>query len=440
VAARPDRGLALTAVFVLLAAGLAAGATEGLIYAAVATVLASYIAVLVVLGLQNTGILLMILAFAAAPMYRGIEFLTGGSVPPTDIFVVAGIIHLAPGLLHQRLKAPPLYLIGLVLLASWCLASVIITGDLFDNAFHTVQWLFFIGALPLFIAWWRPSMRIVEMLLWGYLAGHVISTAGGAAEGPVYGGRYDGLTHHVNAFGLAGVVSIAIVFFLLHRHKDFFTRLVLLGVVAVSIGSIVASGSRAAIVVLVVLALLVPVVERSALVGVGLAGAIALVVLSLPLIVAISGEGSAIGRLVGEGTAAASDGARVESLDLGIDRFWQSPIVGSGFTEIELIHNVYLEVAVAIGVLGLVSYLIVMFAMAVPVISRHPLRRLTFILFAFLGVAPTFPGLWDRTVWVPACLVMLAMLDPRDLDLGEPENADETEEIDVPTTSPRVRT
>ena len=72
----------------------------------------------------------------------------------------------------------------------------------------------------------------------------------------MYGGRYDGLTHHPNAFGLAGVMAIAIVFFLLHRHKDFFTRAMLLGVVAVSIGSIIASGSRAAIVVLVVLALL----------------------------------------------------------------------------------------------------------------------------------------------------------------------------------------
>ena len=76
-------------------AGWQHGATEGLIYAAVATVLAAYIMVVVTIGLQTTGILLMVLGFAAAPMYRGIEFLTGGTVPPTDVFVVGA--HRPPG-------------------------------------------------------------------------------------------------------------------------------------------------------------------------------------------------------------------------------------------------------------------------------------------------------------------------------------------------------
>lgn len=413
----------LTCVVVLLAGGLAAVATQGLLYAAVAIVAAAYVVVVITVGARNTGIACMIAAFASAPMYRGIENLTGG-IPPTDVFLAAAIIHLAPTFLGNRLRVPAVYLIGLLLTTVCCLIVVMVTGDLFVNAFYAVQWLFFIGVLPLVIAWWRPQLKTIDYLLWGYLAGHLVSTAKAVTEGAVYANRYDGLTHHPNAFGLAGVTSIAIVLYLVHRHKSLVTRLVLAGFVAVSLFSITISGSRAAIVVLVVLILLIPIVERSALMGVGLAVLGALGVMSLPFIVGVSGEESAIGRLAGAGTASASDQVRDSALDSGLERLWASPILGSGFDGVEQIHNVYLEAAVAIGILGLVSYLIAMYALARPLFSRHPLRRLSYIVWVFLGVAPTFPGLWDRTVWVPASLAALAMLSaemrnaPADREVG----------------------
>jgi hypothetical protein len=83
------------------------------------------------------------------------------------------------------------------------------------------------------------------------------------------------------------------------------------------------------------------------IVAVVLAALGALGVMSLPFLVDVSGEGSAIGRLSGSGTASASDRVR--------------------------------DAAVAI---------------------------------VFIGIAATFPGLWDRTVWVPASLAALAMLAP----------------------------
>gem|GEM_PF-6442057 len=411
MAARQGRGVLLTCVAVLLAGGLVAVAVQGLLYAAVAVVAATYVVVLITLGARKTGVACMLAAFASAPMYRGIENLTGG-IPPTDVFVIAAIIHLAPTFLGQRLRVPGIYLLGLLLTTICCLVVVTVTGDLLVNAFYAVQWLFFIGALPLIIAWWRPDRRIVDWLLWAYLAGHVISTAKAVTEGAVYANRYDGLTHHPNAFGLAGVTSIAMVLFLVHHHKALRPRLVLAGFVAISLLSITMSGSRAAIVVLVAVILLIPIVERSALMGAGLAVLGALGVLSLPLIVGVSGEESAIGRLAGAGTAGASDRVRDAALESGFDRLWESPILGSGFDGVEQIHNVYLEAAVAIGILGLVSYLITMYALARPLFSRHPMRRLSYIVWVFLGVAPTFPGLWDRTVWVPASLAALAMLRP----------------------------
>ena len=430
---RADRGVLLTGVAVVLAGALVVVASKGLVYAAVAAVAALYLVVLLTVGARVTGIACMMAAFASAPMYRGIDYLTGG-VPPTDVFVIAAMIHLLPTFLGNRLKLPMVYVVGLMLMSISSLISVMVTGNLFVNAFYAVQWLFYVGMLPIVIAWWRPHYKIVDILCWSYLAGHLLSTAKAFAEGPVYGGRYDGLTHHPNAFGVAGLTSIAIVFYLVRHHKDIRTRIILAGFVATSLASITMSGSRAAIVVLVVIILLIPFVERSALAGIGLAVTAALGVLSLPLIVGISGEGSAIGRLAGEGTATASDNVRDAALGVGFDRLWQSPILGSGFDGVEQFHNVYLEAAIATGFIGLFAYALVLYPLARPLFTRHPLRRLTYVVWVFMGVAPTFPGLWDRTMWVPASLAALAMLDPAGLRTPDDVRVEDDEPAELTPT------
>ena len=411
MALRAERGVTVTIVAVLFTVVLAALATQGLIYALAALVLAAYFAFAIIFGARGTGIACMMAAFATAPMYRGIEQAVGG-LPPTDVFLIIGTIHLLPTFMQHRLRLPTIYLLGLLLVSISSLIAVVITGDLLINAFYAVQWLFFIGALPIIIAWWRPGLPIINRLLWSYLAGHVISTGWAMAEGAAYAGRYDGLTHHPNAFGLGGVTSIAIVLFLFRVYTDVRVRVILAGFVAVSVLSITLSGSRAAIVVLVALILLIPIVERSALAGIGLAAIGALGVMAIPFVVDVSGEESAIGRLAGSGTATASDRVRTKGLEAGFDRFWESPILGSGFAGVEELHNVFLEAAVAIGFIGLLAYLVVLFALARPLFSTHPLRRLTYLVWVYMGVAPTFPGLWDRTVWVPASLAALAMLAP----------------------------
>jgi O-antigen ligase len=406
---RAERGATVTVVAVVLAAVLAALATQGLVYALAAIVLASYLAFVVAFGARVTGVACMMAAFASAPMYRGLEQMIGG-VPPTDVFLIIGIIHLLPSFIENRLRVPTIYLLGLLLMSISSLIAVMVTGDLLVNAFYAVQWLFFIGVLPIVVAWWRPDLTVINLLLWSYLGGHLLSTGYAVAEGAAYAGRYDGLTHHPNAFGLGGVTAIAMVLFLWRVYTDVRVRVVLAGFVGIGVLSITLSGSRAAIVVLVALILLIPLVERSALITVGFAALGALAVMSLPFLVDISGEESAIGRLAGSGTASASDRVREAATEEGFDRLWSSPILGTGFADVEQIHNVYLEAAVAIGFIGLFAYLVVLFALARPLFTAHPLRRLTYLVWVFMGVAPTFPGIWDRTVWVPASLAALAML------------------------------
>ncbi|KAA1421487.1 O-antigen ligase family protein [Nocardioides humilatus] len=415
----------------LLTGALVAVSSQGLLYAGAAIVAAAYLVVLLTVGARTTGILCFMGAFATAPMYRGIEQMTGGA-PPTDVFVVAGIIHLAPTLIGTRLKLPIMYVLGLLLMAICSLISVMITGNLLVNAFYAGQWIFYVGALPLAIALWRPHYKIVDRLCWAYLAGHLLSTAKGFVEGSVNHGRYDGLTHHPNAFGIAGVTSIALVFYLFAHHTDVRTRVVLAAFAATSLASITMSGSRAALVVLVVIVLLVPLVERSALMGIGLAVVAALGIISLPLIVDVSGEGSAVSRLAGDGTAKFSDNVREGALSVGFDRFWHSPVLGSGFEGVEQFHNVYLEAAIATGIIGLLAYAAVLYPLARPLFTKHPMRRLTYVVWVFMGIAPTFPGLWDRTMWVPASLAALAMIKP---DLLQTPRSDRAKETDEPEQS-----
>lgn len=404
-------GVVATLIAVLLASGLIFVATKGLLYAVVAVVLAAYLAFVVAFGSRVTGIACMMAAFATAPAYRGLEQMIGG-IPPCDAFVIIGVIHLLPTFVGNKLKLPTVYLSGLLIMSVMSLVSVIVTGDLLINAFYAVQWLFFIGVLPILVAWWRPELKAINLMLWSYLGGHLISTAYAFVEGPIHAGRYDGLTHHPNAFGLAGLTSIVIVLYFVPIYRGFFVRVVLLGFVATSLLSIVISGSRASIIVLVVIVLLVPLVERSAVTGFAWVGLGALGVLSIPYIIDIFGEESAIGRLAGSGTASASDAVRTEGLKVGFDRLWSSPIVGSGFNKVEEFHNVFLEAAIAVGFIGLIGYLMVLYKLARPLFSAHPLRRLSYMVWVYMGVGPTFPGLWDRTVWVPASLAALAMLAP----------------------------
>lgn len=406
-----SRGVVVTLVFVLISAGLIFVATKGILYAAVAVVLAAYIAFVITFGTRVTGIACMMAAFATAPAYRGLEQMIGG-IPPCDAFVIIGVIHLLPTFAGNRIKLPAVYLLGLLIMSVMSLVSVIVTGDLLINAFYAVQWLFFIGLLPILVAWWRPEFKVIHLMLWSYLGGHLISTAYAFAEGAVHAGRYDGLTHHPNAFGLAGLTSIVIVLYFVRVYRNFLARLFMLGFVATSLLSIVISGSRASILVLVVIVLLIPLVERSAVTGVVWVALGALGALSIPYIINIFGEESAIGRLTGSGTASASDAVRTEGLKVGFDRLWSSPIFGSGFNKVEEFHNVFLEAAIAIGFIGLIGYLMVLYKLARPLFSAHPLKRLSYMVWVYMGVGPTFPGLWDRTVWVPASLAALAMLAP----------------------------
>jgi O-antigen ligase len=365
---------------------------------------------LLVLGLERLTIATLVVAFATAPMYRGLEGLTGGLSTPTDLVLVLATILLLPVVITRHLELPTTYVVGLLMVALFGLVACAFADQPASSVFELIRWLFFLGAVPILIAWWRPSPRTVSLLLWSYVAGHVLSTLDALAEGPTVGNRYQGLTHHTNAFGMAGVTAIAILLYLSARHRSTLARVAAGSAGALSLLSIVLSGSRAALAVAVVLILLVPIVERTAVSSVVLGAGVVMGAIALPILLHSGDGGSALTRLAGDPTAAVADSARSSALTLGLERYWHSPVFGSGLADVEYFHNVFLEAAIGAGVVGLLGYLMALYALIRPLLSEHVFRRLSYLPLAFVGMGPALPGIWDETMWVPISLSVLAAL------------------------------
>ncbi|WGY01287.1 hypothetical protein QI633_22445 [Nocardioides sp. QY071] len=403
----------VTVFLVLLAALLAAASARGPIAAILAIFLAVLISMLAVFGRERVAFLAMMAAFATAPMNRGLS--PGGPsnpITPTDLLFGLAVMLLLPTLLRRQLRLPLTYVIGITLiLVTGTIATAAAAAPLL-SALQFAQWLVVILGLLVLFAVWAPSWRMVDILLWSYVAGQMLSILYAPLGGAV-GNRYQGLSHHPNEFGGAGVMAFAALMYLWRRNDAVWYR-VAVALAASACGvSVVISGSRAATAVMAGLILLIPIVERSAVKGFVLAILGALFVFALPLVVGESGEGSAISRLAGSADALGADKARSEAQDFGIDMFFQHPLLGNGFADALYVHNVVLGVATSIGIFGLIGYLLVLFTLARPVLGNHPNRRLCYVVAAFVAITPTFPGLEDRTLWAPMAPAILLAIQSR---------------------------
>jgi len=397
--------MALLAVLLVAVSGFGTGPAAGALAVSV------FVVALATLGRKRMAVVVLGASFGTAPMYRGIGGI-GDLATPTDVFLLLGLLLLVPELLEAKSRVPAGYLIALGLIAvTGMLGSTVNPAPIASMVF-VVQWLALIGVLPIALAMWYPSRAVIDGLLGCYLAGHMVSVAVGLGEGALAGnGRYDGLAHHPNDFGLAGAVAIAIVLYLMPNVRSQQTKLVLLGVAAASLVSVILSGSRGATLAVAAVVVLVPLIERSGLwTFLGLVTA-ALGLAALPYILDIGGQGGSLSRLAGDSTASYSDSLRAAALTDGWHRFLGAPYVGSGLDEaIGTYHNVFLEVAVAVGVFGLLAYLVIFYVLIRPLLTSHPLRRLAYLPWLFVVAGITLPGIVDRTIAVPMAAAIMAVV------------------------------
>jgi hypothetical protein len=296
-------------------------------------------------------------------------------------------------------------------------------------------WMVVMIAMPITIGLWGPPGRLIDLLACSFIAGQMFSLAAGVAKGNRAQGRDAGLSTHPNYLAEAGLLSLALLFYLWHRHggKSWVTTAALLGATAVCSASIIMSGSRAGTVVAAVLVLMVPVVERSAIVGFGLALVGALTFVALPLIAGAAGQGSSIARLTGDSSAQYSNSARTLGLEAGVARFFAHPFRGDGIVDLYEIHNNFLEVVIAIGIFGLVGYLMVLWAFARPLFGSGEYRRLAYTVWAYIGFGATVPSLYDRSIWAVVALSVVAMIEFERLSLANTERGRHPRGDDGPT-------
>lgn len=401
----------MTFAAVALLVGLVYLATTGdLVTALVTVAVALYVALLSVLGSTRLGILTLAGAFFTAPAYKGLAP-EGATITPTDALLVVGFALLLPEMLRGRLRLPLTYVVGIVIVFAFGMIATLRSERSLESAFALVFWLIVMIAFPIAILLWRPSGKVIRGLAWTYVFGHMASWAGGIVTGGITAqGRHFGMTNHPNYFAEAAIMAVALLIFLFFEYQHWLMRTVVLGLAGITGISILLSGSRGATIVVAVLVVMIPIVERSAITGFFYAICGATLVAALPFVLQLTGNASAIDRLLGGGSASGSDQARTAGLETGVDRFWASPFFGDGLIDLFDIHNNVLQVAVGIGIFGLFGFLLVMFAMARPLFDGGPYRRLCYTVWGYIGWGLLIPSLYDRTLWIPMCLAAICWL------------------------------
>lgn len=412
----------------ILTVALVALSFDSLTFSMLALGLAFGIAVVAAFGAEKVGTAAIILAFATAPMYKGLAPSRSSTVTATDALLVVGFGLLLPRLLSGRLRLPAPYLAGVLLVFVSSLIGTLTTNvGVLHSVASVMLWIAAMFLLPLVIGLWNPGDRIVTWLALAYVAGQVFDMF--YAAGVNGGQRWTGLSTQPNYFAQAGLLSVAMLLFLENRFRGW-TRIALLVVAAACCFGVVQSGSRAGTVVLAVVILLFPLFERSQRLVVGVAAAGSVAVIGMLFLLPASGGSNVLSRLLGQGSAVGSDAQRTQGLRDGWHSFIGSPIIGHGIKAQLLysIHNNYLEVAVVGGVIAFGGYLMVLTTLVRPLflapqlaktkhtsMRRAGLRRLGYPVLAYIGFGATVPSLVDRSVWVLVALAVLVyQQDPAD--------------------------
>lgn len=419
----PVRTWGVSAIGLVCAVALVAVASLGLFGIAAALSVAIGVGLLAALGTDRLGASLVLLALFTAPMNSVRPVASADFVTFSDLFFLLGMGLLVPTLLRQRARPPTLFLLGAGGVLVFVLISSLLSTDPVVSLNYGGRLVAAVVVLPTLFLLWRPDKAMIDRLAWSYVLGHVLSTAYCFVEGQALNNRYDGLTTHFNFFGIAAIVSTALLVHLHWSQPD--RRLAVWAAGMVCLLSVILSGSRGAALVVVMVALLYPLAERSlASAYLLVAGALALVIGGDRLLTAF-GQGSVFARLSGDQTTTYADNERIDAFNLGVEQFSLRPLRGNGFDAGALdAHNIYLQVAIGIGILGTVAFVLVLGSAIRPLIGTSPLRRLAYVPLAYAAIGMLTNSLWDRFVWLAISLAIVASVLPEATEPEDPESTD----------------
>ena len=378
-----------------------------------AVVAALVIAVVAVAGAHRAGFWAILLGTFLVSLAR-----FGPSSPTSiwtfaDVFLVIGFALLIPQILDGRLQAPPMFVAGAVILISAGLVATTFSAAPFQSVGEMMRLVASAVMLPTAFLLWNPSRRKIVAVAGAYTCGSAFSTGYGLVTGlKTDDGRYAGLAEHPNGLGLTSMFSVALIPFLAAASgRERRWLWITLG--AVNAVGVWVSGSRAALLVLLVLLPIFPLVSRSAA-GVGLLGfATALGLLFADRLLNVEG-GNALSRLLGAGSTAGSNADRGDRIDTVLAIIREHPLLGSGFIHSWYAHVTYLEIMAAAGLFGLIGFCAILLAADRTVLTApHPFNLLAYPAVGYTIVGFATNVLWDRYIWIPISLSMLAWIHSR---------------------------
>lgn len=407
----------LLALGLVLVVGLVRLAHDSLLLGLLAILTATFLTGLAVIGPPRMAVFLIVLGMVLAPLTE-LRAIPGSTlVTLGDVCFVLGFALLIPSLLRHPVHPPPLFVAGAVVVMVMAFLASAAALHPAVSIDHMIRLVATAVAFPLIFIWWGPGLPTLAKMAGGYMAGVAASTLYGFfVEGPALNphdpGRYDGLSEHTNALAVSCLLAAALTPFVVTHVERLLPRLLWGAVGGVCLWGIWLSGSRAALLTLLALALLYPALERS----VRAAGAL-LAVVTVGLIFAnrllVTQSGNPVGRLLGGGTALGSDRQRENALTTGIAQVRAHPLIGNGFEYALDAHLIYLQVTVAIGLVGLVGFLMLLWPGLSSALSAvRPHNRIGYPMLAYALVGMLQPLLWDRYIWCVLAMAYVIAVKP----------------------------
>lgn len=351
---------------------------------------------------------MLLLAAFLAPMN---SVRVGGSVTVCDAVLALAFVLLVPVLMRRKLSLPTSYVFGWALLMPVGLIATVFATDQGVSLNHFLRFVAAALVLPVVFVWWRPDRRTITQLAIGYIFGACVSVAYAFVHGPEPGdNRYHGLTTHPNFLGSTTVFAACLLPFVLSQTSTN-RRWLYLVPAGLCLAGVWLSGSRGALVVLLAVAVLYPLVERSALTPLLLLFALAVGLLFWNQISKAATNTNALGRLLGNSSASSSDQQRLNVMKAGWHAFLQRPIIGNGWEHALDAHNVYLQVAQSAGLIGLLGFLMILWSLVSPLLFGPRVDysyRLCYPGLAYVFICALDKSLWDRFMWLGLVLALLS--------------------------------
>lgn len=353
-----------------------------------------------------------------APMPK-LEISLTPLVTLADVFFVMGFGMMLPRLLRTRVSGHGSFLTGALILTTGIFVSLAVHPGSGQST-TALRLLYALVVLAAMMLLWAPSRAQVSGLSLAYLGGTVVSVLYGLPHGG--GSRNLGLTLDPNGLGYTCLFSMALLPLLFEQRPRL--RWVLWGGAAICVVGLWTGGSRGALIAAGIVFLVYTAVERSAVAALFMWGGAAAVLMLRSTISHTKGN-NVLARLLGEGGATGATGQRQQALQTGLHQINDNPVFGAGFAAIRGAHNIYVQLAAAIGLPALVGLILILGGFALPIFNRRdPLRKIAYLAIAFIVLGPLSDSLYDTLGWAP--LSMCVLLGGRRSDA----------EVETPTGTP----